>query len=369
MKYEVGPGSAICALLLIGFASMTESLAVIILVGGIVVGFFVYMTIAAIKSENAEKEKKAAMEFYQECEKHGITNLKDTYQREKATLIAQRLGCKYTNIEQLYEETCAAKAREKQNQELTELRKLREAEEAQKQELKRFADYKGRNKRIATLEYMQAAYRKKAEDMRKGTSALYHSVQEREINSSAAGGFASGLAGGAAGIAAYLDAENENAKIRARNRANLDAISPVMMFGHHSAFEYDREADKLQASLDDAKIKLVSPKPDKEVFDYLSVAAKKVEISKTGAFLIEAEVKVNAKKQNLMIGKADGVIDGTIVAEMYQNGQHIGSALMMLPTFGVKNSATVMGLSTCHADSTKPYEMKFRPYHLWIMEE
>ena len=57
MKYEVGPGPVICAILLIGFASMTESLAVIILVGGIVVGFFVYMTIAAIKSENAEKEK------------------------------------------------------------------------------------------------------------------------------------------------------------------------------------------------------------------------------------------------------------------------------------------------------------------------
>lgn len=338
--------------------------------------YYAYCTFASVKMEidkeneaKKEREKRPFEEFYNECKKQGITNLKDPYQREKAILIAQRAGCKYTSIEQLYEETCAAKAREKQNQAFAELRKLREAEEAQKQELKRFADYKGRNKRVATLEHMQAEYRKKAEDMRKGASALYRSSQEREINSSAAGGFASGLAGGAAGIAAYLDAENENARIRARNKANLDAISPVLMFGHNSAFEYDREADKLQSSIDDAKIKLVSPKPDKEVFDYLSVAAKKVEISKTGAFLIEAEVKVNAKKQNLMIGKADGVIDGTIVAEMYQNGQHIGSALMVLPTFGVKNSATVMGLSTCHADSTKPYEMKFRPYHLWIMEE
>jgi hypothetical protein len=94
-----------------------------------------------------------------------------------------------------------------------------------------------------------------------------------------------------------------------------------------------------------------------------------VEISKSGAFVIEAGVVVNVNKQDLMIENSNGVIDGVIVADLCQYGQTMGSALMALPMFGVKDYATVKGLGTGRADSTKPYEIKFRSLHLWIMEE
>ena len=348
------------------------------LTAGIVMGLLVVIIIVcgikfSAKAEKEEKAKNAPKEFYEECKKQGITDLKDTYQREKAILIAQRAGCNFTNIEQFYDEVSTKMevriASQEQAKKNEEFRKLREEEETKKAELKRFAEYQGRSKRVAILEDMQSNYRKRAAELREIAKYTYYSSQEREINSGVAGGFASGLAGGFAGVAAYLDAENENERIRARNKANREAISPFMLHLSDNELDCERKAKELQTAIDDAKIKLVSQMPDHKVFEYLSVSSQKVEISKTGAFDITAEVRVNAKKQDLMIGKAAGVIDGAIVAEMYQSGKKIGSALMVLPTFGVKDTATVMGISTCHADAAEPYDIKFRPYHLWIMEE
>ena len=319
--------------------------------------------------ENEKRELQNKLQFYIECQSHGISGNIKAHHKQKAELIAQRLGCKYTDIVQYYLEAEELWLEDTARRRIEQLDETRETEQQKYIENNRYSDYYGRNKRIAILEDIQYSYRKKAEEMRKSTRDVIRYSQEREINSGVAGGFASGLFGGVAGVAAYIDAENKNEQIRAQNKATMDALEPGVFAVMNRAYDYEREADKLQDSIDDAKIKLVSDTPSDKVFSYINVSKKTVEISETGAFTITADIKINAHKRMLQIGNASGVIDGTIEAEMYQNGRSVGSALMVLPTFGVKDTATVKGIAIADAVTTKPYEIKFKPYRLWIIEE
>ena len=307
--------------------------------------------------------------FYRECEKNGVNDLTDRYQKEKAILIAQRSGLAFKNIDILYAEAKEAVMTDEQDRIIAEFKELLDAEIAQKQLLTRFVHYIGRNKRVAILENTQLEYRQKAEEMRDSAYDAVRASQQKEINSGVIGGIASGLLGGVAGIAAFIDTENRNAQIRSINQRNINSMAHGILDVMNTAYEYECEADRLQHLIDDAKIKLVSDIPDDQVFSYLSISTKKVEISKTGTFGIAVEVKVNETQIPLMIGKANGVIDGTIEAEMYQDNKCVGSALMVLPTFGVKDKATIGGIAIANANTTEPYKIKFKPYCLWLMEE
>ena len=64
------------------------------------------------KEEEQEKQRtqKLASElgrkikFYHECKANGVSDITDTYDQKKAELIAQRLDCRYSDIEQYYRE-------------------------------------------------------------------------------------------------------------------------------------------------------------------------------------------------------------------------------------------------------------------------
>lgn len=318
---------------------------------------------------NEEKQLQNKRQFYAECQSHGIGRSMKSHQKQKAELIAQRLGCKYNDIVQYYIEAEEICLEDSARRRLDQLEETRESERQKCIENNRYSDYFGRNKRIAILEDIQYNYRKKAEEMKKSTRDVVRYSQKREINSGVAGGLASGLLGGVAGVAAFIDAENQNEQIRSLNKATMDALSPGVFAVMNRAYDYEREADKLQYSIDDAKIKLVSDVPSEKVFSYMDIIKKTVEISETGAFTITADIKITADKKMLKIGNEDGVVDGTLEAEMYQNGQCVGSALMVLPTFGVKDTATIEGIAIAEANVGKPYKIKFKPYRLWIMEE
>lgn len=322
-----------------------------------------------------ERAQKLKLEFYHECIKHEICNFKNQYQKEKARLIAQRMGCDFADIETYFEDAkrmvTAEEKRKEEKEAAAEYRWIQANEQEQRIALTRFANYQGREKRIAALEYAQRQYLEKASKLTKSAedAVRYSQYLHHEINPGAAGGLASGLLGGAAGIAAYADAEKYNSQMRAAKAADMNLLAPGVFNAMNTAHECEEQAKILQSLINDAAIKLVSDMPDDKVFTYLSVSTKKVLISKTGVFTIDAELQVNTKRQNLMFDKSRGVIDGTIVAEMYQDDNMVGSALLMLPTFGVSNRATIAGISKGQADAAKPYIIKFKPYHLWIMEE
>lgn len=313
------------------------------------------------------------VKFYEECVSKGITNVNGSYEKQKAELIAKELKCKYSDISVYFREakTAAQESARDQSAALQkeEISKQRDKEKKKCREMTRFAEQRGRDKRVAILQYMQESYRKEAKRIREGAHFVLRASQEKEENWGVIGGIVSGVAGGAAGVAAAVDSQLRNEEIRARNKANLKVLAPGILGVMESAGQYEDEAENLQVSIDDAKLKLVSDLSDEKVFSLLSVVNPQVSISRTGNFTVSASVKVTAKKQEMMFGKVPGVIDGTIAADLYQDGKRVGTALMVLPTFGISKQETVEGMCIARADRKKKYTVKFRPHKLWLMEE
>lgn len=321
-----------------------------------------------------ESQRQLKILFYKDCEQHGIKEKMDSYSEQKAELIALRLGCVFDDIKQYYKEAKALTLEEEEtrikNEKEQQLAKLKAEEKETEKQLTEFADYQGRDKRIAILEDRMQRHLDAAKGKRQLADATFRSTQQREMNWGIAGGIASGLAGGAAGIAAAMDVKEKNEQIRAQNKANLEALEPFYLNTILSASAAEEAAERLQSRIDDAEIKVVADIPDKDVINYLAIDTANIQISETGAFTITAKVQLKEKYHNLKIGSSDAVVDGTIAAEMYQSGKCVGRALMVLPESGIQNwSASLKGIALGEADAKLPYKIKYVPYHLWVMEE
>lgn len=338
--------------------------------------FLIFCSVPYIIKTPMRKKKKAndlQIRFYKECKTKGIKELSSAANRQKAELIAQKLGCKgYKNFEQYFEESkklCAEKDKqdriEKQN---AKLASLRNTEEEEYKKLTKYSTLEGRNKRVAILKDKQAYYYKQANILRKGMELVIDDSQQKEIDWATHGGIASGIAGGAAGLAVAMDAQAKNAQIRAQNKANLEALLPLESTVLGSAREYEDAAKKIQPLVDEAKIKLVTDTPKDKVLDRLDIKLKDISISQTGAFTVQASVKL--RNNFVIFDNIHAVVDGTICADLYQEGNKVGSALLVLPTFGVdKQETTIKGISLDGAIQGVPYEVKFTPYLLWEMEK
>lgn len=190
---------------------------------------------------------------------------------------------------------------------------------------------------------------------------------QKEINWATHGGIAAGIAGGAAGAAVAMDAQIRNAQIRAQNEANMRDLAPGASAVCGIADKYKNAAKELQVFIDDAKIKLVADTPKETVLTKLELKTQNVTISKTGAFTVKASVKL--VEELIIFDIIPAVIDGTISADLYQESHKVGSALLVLPPFGVGESATIEGICLHGAKVNVPYEIKFTPHLLWEMEK
>lgn len=209
----------------------------------------IFCSVLITPMQKKEEANNLQIRFYKECKTKGIEELSSAANRQKAELIAQKLGCKgYKNFEQYFEESkklCAEKDKqdriEKQN---AKLASLRNTEEKEYKELTKYSTLEGRNKRVAILKDKQAYYYKQANILRKGMELVINDSQQKEIDWATHGGIASGIAGGAAGLAVAMDAQAKNAQIRAQNKANLEALLPLGSTVWGSAREYEDAAKK-----------------------------------------------------------------------------------------------------------------------------
>lgn len=316
------------------------------------------------KKQNQEMLEKILKEF----EKLGIQGEMTEYQRKKAQLIVERMGLSSAKTEELYQQALASRAQQQADAHEKMLYETRRQEEKQKLELERFAQCYGRQKRVAMLEAQQAAYRKRANELRKDSSDIYHATQSTELNSGIMGGIASGLAGPVAGISAALDAESRNQEVRAQNKANATAWSPVMLNLHCQAGDLDKKADDLQKEVDDAKIKLVSDLREEDIFSRLSVRHQGAEVTKTGAVILRAEVALGEPEDFWMIDQQKGVVDGYLRATVCQHGKKLGEALLPLPLEGIADRSEIYGITLADGDPQKECEVAYEPYTLWVME-
>ena len=344
----------------------------------IFIGFFyitwcAYVILQSAHIQAIENRKKQHIQFYKECIEKGIEDIFSPANNQKAELIAKRLGCKgCENLADYFEEGrklyTQAEDQGKAAEEQKKLAELRSAEKEKYDGLTKYASFEGREKRVAILSDTQRQYYKKAAELEKGMRLLTHASQQKEINWATHGGIASGIAGGAAGLAVAIDAQVKNAQIRAQNEANMRALIPGTLAVHKSAGEYRQAAKDLQVSIDDAKIKLVADTPKDEVFSKLDIRVNQIAISETGAFTIQVSVKLT--DDLTIFDNVQAVADGTLSANLYQEGHNVGNALLVLPTFGVdRTEAIIEGICLSGAKQGIPYEVQFTPHLLWEMEK
>lgn len=189
----------------------------------------VYIT-ESNKEERLQKIKELSI-FYNECIENNVRSCKSEKDRQKASLIAKKYNIYYADIEALYNEAkqCYQEKlkTDKEYARQKELVELKQKEQAQYDVLNEFSSYTEREKKIAML---TKEYNEAARNLRATNDAISMTLTpplEEEHDWAVMGGLADGLAGPGAGIATAVNAQIENAQIRARNSQLLHETADI----------------------------------------------------------------------------------------------------------------------------------------------
>jgi len=333
----------------------------------------IFAIVMAKEKENSNKEKinkkDSKIKFYRECVHEGISSFDTEKNMQKAGLIAQKYKLEFSSIEQLYLESkelndkaCeiekAAINQKKQSEETNELRKL-----------ERYSEYYGRDKRVAMLTEKYAEASRAVGSGGGVTNMLISSTTQKEMDWAVHGGIASGIAGPAAGVATAMDIQQKNAQIRQQNKENREKLAPVIATAMMVEKEMERDAKRLEYALDAAKTKLVSNMSADECLSRIDFSDTTFEVAETGSITVTANAKL--KTDFCIFDDVEAVIDGTVIAQIYDGNSLIGEAKMVLPVYGLKSNSysPLKGMSLSCGVKGKPYLIFFKPYKLWAMEK
>lgn len=309
--------------------------------------------------------------FYYECVSASCTDFSAEKNVAKAKLIADKYNMSYPNgIENLYNNAKEANIIISRNLSDEKLAKenLKQKEEQKKEYalLNRYAQYYGRDKKIAILTDRMNELLRTADSLQNGVNQLVKSAQERELDWAILGGFADGIAGPAAGIATALNVQAKNVEIRARNEATIKAAVPLYMFANDSASDNRRNAQTIKKQIESIKVKLISDTSDEDIMNNLKIYNETVDVFDTGAFKVEATVKTI--KKFIIFGDVPAIADGTIIAHVFEDGKEIGVANMTIPLNGVSGIVNIMGMGLAGASKNKSHTVTFSPGQLWLIE-
>lgn len=330
-------------------------------------------TISADTKRRAEEEKidnnNKRIAFYDECQKSGVAQCKSEKEIQKVALIAQKYGLQYSDITILLND--AKESWEQHNQAIkaAEINTSKKQERSQCDQLNKYANLHGRDKRITILAEERNEILKKAEICDEVPKLAYAS-QQKELDWAVHGGLASGIGGPAAGVAAAMDVQAKNAAIRAQNEANRAAYAPMISSALHLSNEYRDKASRLLKEIEDTETKLISDNNPKAYLSKLKFYNTKIEVSETGTCTVTTSAKLNAPF--VIFDDVPALIDGTVNAEIYDGNTLIGTAFLVLPTYGIrygKSSETALkGMALYCGTPGKEYTAKFTAKDLWAME-
>ncbi|SEA49776.1 hypothetical protein SAMN05216349_11463 [Oribacterium sp. KHPX15] len=324
---------------------------------------------AAKKSNQARADKMAEdkkIAFYNECVNNGIKECKSEKEIQKCTLIAQKHKIQYSNVSILFYEAKASVDKDIENRKEAALNAKKDEERIEYNELNKYSGFKGRDKRIAILSAERTAALESAKTLRNGAQAIMGASQQKEHDWAIHGGIASGIAGPAAGLAAAADIQAKNAQIRAQNEANAKAFAPLMMTSLSGAADYDRHARALQEEIEAAKIKLVSNDDAKTCLSKITFSDTKVEVSETGTCTVTTSAKLATPM--IIFDDVDAIIDGTIIANIYEGKTLVGVASLVLPKYGIKGETKLKGMCLFCGTKGKTYTVEYAATNLWAME-
>ena len=319
---------------------------------------------------------KEKSQFYRECENAGILNLNGSGNAQKATLIAKRLGLAEhlsnpRGLAELFKESKSAYTELHEKDSNNKLQKKKKEEEEECRNLKKYARFYGRDKRIEMLTDERAELLRRIQSLESGTYAVMASTQQKEKDWAFHGGLASGIAGGAAGLAVAMEKQRENAQIRAQNEANRAAFAPLTLTAMEAISRYRDQVESLDKEIDKSAIKLVDSTSPQKCFDSLVFSETEITVSETGTCTVTT--KMNLKEEIFMYDTENqAAVDGTVLAHIYKGEEKIGSATMVLPARGIVYSKygndTIVGMSLFSGKEGETYSVKFEPDRLWFIE-
>lgn len=322
------------------------------------------------QKEDKKKQTQKKIDFYKECLKQNIHQVQSPFEVQKAQLIAEKMGfIKVSNIAAFYAECKNLLCQQEGQKESDAFAKVKSEEQKKFEEYTKYAEFTaGREKRVTMLadELKVALTEQAAAEMDIRSAENFGMQKEKGWGFRA--GMASALGGTGAAVATAMDVASENAKIRANNEAN----APMRTLMTNSAIaRYSVIAEKverLKKQLDDAQMKLVHEADSAEVWKTILFSQIKTTVSDTGAIEIEATAKLR-QAQTIFDGLA-AVVDGTVIAEIYDNNARVGETKVVLPALGLSHhtESTIKSIYLTGGNKEKKYQVRFKPYHLWKME-
>ena len=348
------------------------SLGVILIIAGIVwLALLIKQSKKVVEVETITKLEKIGGtpldRFFVECVLAEYNDFSVAKNVEKAKLLAEKYGLDYSaGIEALYKkglkehETISGKLIESRHSE------IRKTEKQQYEELNKYATLSGKDKRIGMLTDTMKALRKKADDLEKYASLNMKSTQQKEHDWAIHGGIASGIAGPIAGAVTAVNIQAKNARIRAENAARMQAALPGYMFATGTASGNRENANRIQKEIAEVQMKLVSDDTAEELLKYITFTNTEVRISEVGTCVIETVASLNPDFK--IFGDVDTVVDGTIIAKLYEGNNLVGTAQMVLPLYGVGQNVNLTGMCLECGEQGKNYSVKFAASNLWAME-
>ena len=328
---------------------------------------------SAEASADKEIDTKRKLSFYEQCIANNVHSFESAKDKQRGILIAESLALPKNDLEALFEEgrkICEGQKQAKLNACNAEMRanesKLCAA-------LNEFADYTGQGKKVAMLskEYNEAARRLRATN--DAISMTIAPPLEQEHDWAVMGGLANGLAGPGAGIATAVNAQIENAQIRARNSQILhetaDIRGRMLVAGSKQKHALEARCAELNGLINATKTKLVGKDTPKACLAALHFENTQIDISETGTCTIHTEVGL--KHSYYIFEDVKATIDGTILGEIYDGSEKIGAANLVLPLDGIPdtNMVAIKGMCLFCGQPGKHYSLKFDADNLWAMEQ
>lgn len=328
---------------------------------------------AASKKEAAQKQAEvigATMldRFFVECvlsEAHDFSKDKN---KQRAQLLADKYNLKYPNgIEELFEQGLNGHKVVSQRFVLNRLEEKRAEERQEFERLNKYSDLTGKAKRIAMLTDRAAELRKEAKNQDQYANMLMRSGQQKERDWATWGGIADGIAGFGAGVSTAVDIQMQNMQIRAENEKRRQAALPGYMFMTNSAQGNRRNADEIMKEIENFKLKLVSDESAAELMKKISFSNTDVLVSETGAAMVCTSATLDPKFK--IFDDVPAVVDGTIIAKIYDGDQLCGTAQLVLPMYGLGQNIPLNGICIDCCKPGKNYTAKFTAKNLWAMEK
>lgn len=328
---------------------------------------------SAAKKEVAQKQAEvigATMldRFFVECVLAEADDFSKPKNKQKAQLLADKYNLKYPNgIEELYQQGLNGHKVVSQRFVLNRLEEKRAEERKEFERLNKYSDLTGKAKRIAMLSDRAAELRKEAKSQDQYADMLMRSGQQKERDWATWGGIADGIAGFGAGVSTAVDIQMQNMQIRAENEKRRQAALPGYMFMANSAQGNRRNADEIMKEIESFKLKLVSDVPATELMKKISFSNTDVLVSETGAAMVCTSASLDSKFR--IFDDVPAVVDGTIIAKIYDGDQLCGTAQLVLPMYGLGQNIPLNGICIDCCKPGKSYTAKFTAKNLWAMEK